>query len=146
MPTISWSGSTSSPRRAAKLVAVAIVSVSDTSVMPTAPTRSGPTSDHLVQGSAGTGTPWGSVPTVFTPWSARSSTAEITVTPTTATRTAGTPPGDPRQDQQHGQHAEPGDQRRPIGLVDPIEEGPNLIDEAVGIWWRIRTAWAAAPR
>ena len=67
MPTISWSGSTSSPRREAKFVAVAIVSVSDTSMMPTAPTRSGPTSDHFVHGSAGTGTPWGRVPTVFPP-------------------------------------------------------------------------------
>ena len=43
-PIISWSGSTSSPRRAAKLVAVAMVSVSDTSVMPTAAIRSGQTS------------------------------------------------------------------------------------------------------
>ena len=59
MPTIFWSGSTSSPRREAKFVAVTIVSVSDTSMMPTAPTRSGPTSDHFVHGSAGTGTPLG---------------------------------------------------------------------------------------
>jgi hypothetical protein len=59
MPTISWSGSTSSPRREAKFVAVAIVSVSDTSMMPTAPIRSGPTSDHFIHGSAGTGTPLG---------------------------------------------------------------------------------------
>ena len=36
IPIISWSGSTSSPRRAAKLEAVAIVSVSDTSVIPAA--------------------------------------------------------------------------------------------------------------
>ena len=35
---------------------------------PTAPRRRGPTSDSFVHGSAGTGTPWGSVPTVFTPW------------------------------------------------------------------------------
>ena len=41
MPIISWSGSTSSPRRAAKLVEVAIVSVSETSVMPTAAMSSG---------------------------------------------------------------------------------------------------------
>ena len=50
-------GSTSSPCRAAKLAAVAIVSVSDTIVMPTAPTRRGPTSDHLVHGSEGVGIP-----------------------------------------------------------------------------------------
>ena len=34
MPTISWFGSISSPRRAAKAVAVAMVSVSETRVMP----------------------------------------------------------------------------------------------------------------
>ena len=89
MPAISWSGSAPSPRRAAKLVAVAIVSVSDTSMMPTAPIRSGPTSDHFVHGSAGTGTPWGRVPIVFTPHAARSRTAETTVAPATATSTAG---------------------------------------------------------
>ena len=49
MPTISWSGFTSSPRRAAKLVAVAMVSVNDTSVIPTAPMSSGPMSDSFVQ-------------------------------------------------------------------------------------------------
>jgi hypothetical protein len=59
MRTISWSGSTSSPLREARIVTVAIVSISDTSMMPTVPTRSGPTSDHFVYGSAGTGTPLG---------------------------------------------------------------------------------------
>ncbi len=42
IPTISWFGSTSSPRRAANADDVAIVSVSDTSVMPTAAMSSGP--------------------------------------------------------------------------------------------------------
>jgi len=90
IPTISWSASTSSPRRAAKLVAVAMVSVSETIVIPTAPTSRGRMSEALVQGSVGRGTPWGSVPTVETPCPARSRTAETTVTPTTATSTAGT--------------------------------------------------------
>ena len=57
IPIISWSGSTSSPRRAAKLAAVAMVSVSDTRVMPTAAMRRGPTSLTLVHGSDGAGTP-----------------------------------------------------------------------------------------
>ena len=57
MPIISWSGATSSPRRAAKLVAVAMVSVSETSVIPTAAMSSGPTSLSFVQGRAGVGTP-----------------------------------------------------------------------------------------
>ena len=44
MPIISWLGSSSSPRRAAKLDAVAMVSVSDTSTMPIAASSNGPTS------------------------------------------------------------------------------------------------------
>ncbi len=90
MPIISWSGWTSSPRRAAKLVAVAMVSVSDTRVMPTAATTSGHTSLTLVQGTVGVGTPCGSAPTVATPLAERSRTADTTVAPTTATSTAGT--------------------------------------------------------
>ena len=90
IPIISWSGWTSSPRLAAKLVDVAMVSVSETSVMPTAARSSGPTSLMLVHGKAGVGTPWGSAPTVFTPCAARSTTAETIVAPMTATSTAGT--------------------------------------------------------
>ena len=91
MPTISWSGSTSSPRRAAKLVAVAIVSVRETRVMPTAAMSSGTTSSVLVHGMLGDGTPCGSAPTVTTPSAAASpSAAHTAVAPTTATRIAGT--------------------------------------------------------
>ena len=89
MPIISWFGWTSSPRRAAKLVAVAIVSASETSVMPTAAIRSGATSLTFVQGTLGAGKPCGSAPTVLTPSSARPSAAVIAVAPTTATRMAG---------------------------------------------------------
>ena len=89
MPIISWFGSTSSPRRAAKADEVAIVSVSDTSVMPTAAMSSGPTSESCVHGSDGVGKPCGSEPTVAIS-SARPSTADTTVAPTTATSTAGT--------------------------------------------------------
>src|SRR5262245_10409973 len=89
IPIISWLGRTSSPRRAAKLDAVAMVSVSDTKVMPTAATSRGPTSDSEVHGSVGRGNPAGSEPTVLTPYELRSSTADTTVAPTTATSTAG---------------------------------------------------------
>ena len=89
MPIISWLGCSSSPRRAAKLDAVAMVSVSDTSTMPIAASRSGPTSSIDVHGNDGFGKPCGSVPTVATPSAARSSTADTIVAPATATRTAG---------------------------------------------------------
>ena len=89
-PIISWFGSTSSPRRAAKLVDVAIVSVSETRTMPTAAPSSGATSEAFVHGTAGTGSPRGSVPTTSTPFDTRSSSPTATVAPTTATRTAGT--------------------------------------------------------
>src|SRR5262249_36612995 len=89
IPIISWSGSTSSPRRAAKLDAVAMVSVSDTRVMPIAATTSGPTSCTEVQGNDGRGNPLGSEPTVDTPFSSRERTADTMVAPTTATSTAG---------------------------------------------------------
>ena len=86
MPIISWFGSTSSPRRAAKAVDVAIVSVSDTSVMPIAATNIGATSSHVVHGTDGRGSPCGRTPTVEM---SRSNRPVTTVAPTTATSTAG---------------------------------------------------------
>ena len=44
----------------------------------------------------------------------------------------GHPTGEPREDQQHGKGAESGHQRRPVGLVEPADEGPHLADEVVG--------------
>ncbi len=67
IPIISWLGSTSSPRRAAKLAAVAIVSVSETRVMPIAAITSAGRSLALVHGRLGAGIPLGSEPTVSTP-------------------------------------------------------------------------------
>ena len=64
-----------------------MVSVRDTSVMPTAATSSGSTSPSSVHGSSGVGSPSGSVPTVLT---SRSNSEVAMVAPTTATRTAGT--------------------------------------------------------
>ena len=63
-----------------------MVSVSETSVMPTAAMSSGTTSSMSVHGNPGLGSPSGSVPTV--PMS-RSNRPVTTVAPTTATRTAG---------------------------------------------------------
>ena len=67
MPIISWLGSSSSPRRAAKADAVAMVSVSETRTMPTAARNNGPTSSTDVKGNDGLGQPLGSDPTVETP-------------------------------------------------------------------------------
>jgi hypothetical protein len=89
MPIISWLGSTSSPRRAAKLVAVAIVSVKDTSVMPTAAMSRGTTLLAVVHGNVGVGIPRGRAPTVATPSPASPSNADAMVAPTTPTSTAG---------------------------------------------------------
>ena len=86
MPIISLFGLTFSPRRALNEVDSVIVSVSETSVIPTAATSSGTTSSMSVHGTAGVGSPLGRLPTVAM---SRSSTAVTTVAPTTATRTAG---------------------------------------------------------
>jgi hypothetical protein len=59
MPIISWFGSNSSPRRAAKLDAVAIVSVGETSTMPMAASSNGTTSLSEVHGRLGVGRPLG---------------------------------------------------------------------------------------
>ena len=86
MPIISLFGLTRSPRRALNDVDRAIVSVSDTSVIPTAATSNGTTSPMSVHGTLGVGSPSGRVPTVVM---SRSNTAVTTVAPTTETRTAG---------------------------------------------------------
>ena len=57
MPIISWFGFTSSPRRALNEVDSAMVSVSDTSVMPTAATSSGTTSPDVGPRHFGRGQP-----------------------------------------------------------------------------------------
>ena len=55
IPIISWLASTSSPRLAAKLVDVAIVSASDTSAIPIAAANSGPMSLRSTDGNWGRG-------------------------------------------------------------------------------------------
>ena len=133
MPIISWLGCSSSPRRAAKADAVAMVSVSDTSTMPIAARSSGPTSLNDVHGSDGVGNPCGSVPTVATPWAARSSTADTIVAPTTAISTAGILRQEARQHEQHDEHAQADGERGALGGVEVLEPRAQLVDEAVGV-------------
>ena len=134
MPTISWSGSTSSPRRAAKAVAVAMVSVSDTSVMPTAAMSSGPDvldarpGERRRRHTLGQG-----ADRVARPPPARSSTADTTVAPTTATRTAGNRLVNRGSTSNTRQRRQAEDQRGRIGLVQASEERLHLVDERVGV-------------
>ena len=90
IPIISWLASTSSPRLAAKAVEVAMVSASDTRVMPMAAASSVPMSLRATSGNCGSGSPCGSDPTVVTPLSFRSSSATARVERTTVMSTAGT--------------------------------------------------------
>ena len=64
MPIISWFGLHLVATAGVRSSTVAMVSVSDTSVMPTAATSSGTTSASSVHGTAGVGSPSGRVPTV----------------------------------------------------------------------------------
>ena len=104
-----------------------MVSVSETSTMPTAAAASVARSLALVQGIEGVGSPAGSVPTVFTPSAARSKTAETTVAATTATSTAGIFFADARQAEQQSEHAEADEERRRVGLVEAGEEGHDVV-------------------
>ncbi len=132
-PIISLSALTDSLRRAAKLAEVAIVSVIDTRVMPTAAISSGPTSPTFVHGTVGVGKPRGSAPTVDTPRADRSNTAETTVAPTITTRMAGRRVVEPRQHDQQHEAAEPDREGCPDPLVQMRHEGLDLVDEAAGI-------------
>ena len=42
------------------------------------------------------------------------------------------PTGDPGKDEENGQDTEAGHERRSIGLIEPVEEGAHLVDEIVG--------------
>ena len=130
MPIISWFGSTSSPRRAAKLVDVAIVSVSDTNVMPIAATSIGPTSPKSVQGRAGRGRPSGRAPTV----------ADVEIEqrgdhggPDDRDQHGGDLAREAGEDEEDRQRGQAEQERRRVALVEPGHERPDLVDEAVGI-------------
>ena len=133
MPTISWLGSISSPRRAAKAVAVAIVSVSDTSVMPSAATKSGTRS--LVLG------PWhrrrrntlGQWPGHLDAHGGESEHGGDD---------GGTDHGDEHgrdllgeagQHEQEDEHRAPEEEGPGVGLVEVGDELTDLVDEAVGV-------------
>ena len=132
MPTISWFGWTSSPRRAAKLVEVAIVSVSETNVIPIAAIRSGPTSLNSVQGTSATGSPaeasrpsWPlRPPGQDAPYRGRTHDGD---------EDGAQPRGQARQDQQGGEDPATPEQRRRVGLVEALGELPDLVEEAVGV-------------
>ncbi len=89
MPIISWFARTSWPLRAANADAVEIVSVSDTSAMPSAPATRSHRSEADTFGMVKGGKPWGSTPTSETPRSASSKTVAAAIDSSTATRTAG---------------------------------------------------------
>ena len=88
-PTISRSPSTSSPLRAENAEAVEIVSVNDTSAMPSAPATSSHRSSRGTVGTVNGGTPSGIGPTTATPRSCRSSRVTVAIASTTATSTPG---------------------------------------------------------
>ena len=132
MPIISWLGSTSSPRRAPKLEDVAMVSASDTRVMPMAATIKGPTSANFVQGSEGLGTP--------------GERAHGRHAVRMQAEDGGDDGGrhdaheDRRDDlgesgkhQQDGQHAQADQERRPDSTVEPEHERLELGTEALGV-------------
>ncbi len=89
IPTISPLASSSCPVRSANTEAVEIVSVSDTRVIPSAPTTSSGRSETGL-GIVSDGKPWGNVPTTLTPCAESSNAADATVAATTATITPGT--------------------------------------------------------
>ena len=122
MPTISWSASTSSPRRAAKLAEVAIVSVSETSVMPSAATNSGTRSLACGPGQA-------RGRDALRQRADRGDALRREVQRGRDRRDAddghqhgGHPGGQPRQDEQDDQHDDPDEQGRGVGLVEALDE------------------------
>jgi hypothetical protein len=89
-PTISRLPSTSAPARAANTLAVEMVSVRDTTAMPTAPAMSRGRSCRGTVGKVSGGKPCGIAPTTSTPRPVRSNTRTATIDRITATSTPGT--------------------------------------------------------
>ena len=133
MPIISWSALTSSPRRAAKLVAVAIVSVSDTRVIPAAATSSGQTSCRFVHGTEGAGMPCGSVPTVATPCCASPNAGRHRGGADDTAQHRGNLAGEPGEHEQHREHAGTDEEGRDDGLIDVPHERPEFVEEGVRV-------------
>ena len=89
-PTISRFPSTSAPARAANTLAVEMVSVSETTAMPTAPASSRGRSCAGTVGTVSGGNPCGIAPTTLTPWLVRSRSRTAAIESNTATSTPGT--------------------------------------------------------
>ena len=130
MPIISWFGFTCSPRRALNEVDRAMVSVSDTSVMPTAATSSGTTSPMSVHGTSGVGQPLGK--------GADRGDVEVEHGGDDGgadhrDEHGGDLAGDAREHEQHGERDEPDGEGRGVALVEVRHELPHLLDEGVGV-------------
>ena len=130
IPIISWFGSTSSPRRAAKLVDVAIVSVSDTKVMPMAAANSGPTSPMSVHGNGRSGQALRKRPHRGDGQVEDRGHHGRTDHGDEHRRDRSSDAGEHEQD---GQRDQAEHQRRRVALVESVEERPHLLDEAVGV-------------
>jgi hypothetical protein len=89
MPIISRLPLTTVPALAANAEAVAIVSASETSTMPAAPTSKGAMSETPTTGRVSGGKPSGRTPTSDTPRSARPNDPAAMIDRTTTTRTPG---------------------------------------------------------
>ena len=130
IPIISWFGFTSSPRLALNEVDSAMVSVSETSVMPTAATSSGTTSPNSVQGSGRPGEPFGK--------GADGADVEVEDGGGHGGADHGHQHGRhlARQARQQEQYGEGGQAHREGGGVAPVEvrhELPHLVHEVVGV-------------
>ena len=134
MPIISAFPFTSWPVRAANDDAVEIVSVRETSAIPSAPATSRGKSETGL-GHVREGNPAGSVPTSATPWSERSSAAAAPIATTTAASTPGTL-GSQRwrariSDQADQAYRRGGWDR--IARREPVNEASSLVDQPIGV-------------
>ena len=130
MPIISWFGFTCSPRRALNEVDKAMVSVSDTSVIPTAATQQRNDVTELGPRHSGRGQPLGK----------GADRGDVEVEHGGHDRGAddgdedgGDGAGEAREHEQHGERGEPDAEGRGVALIEVRHELPNLLDEGVGI-------------
>ncbi len=121
-PIISWSGLTSSPRRAAKLVDVAIVSVSDTSVMPSGRDQQRPDVAQLGPGDARPGQPLRQRTDRLDPVRGEVEDGRDDGRADDRDEDRRQLPGEAGQDEQHGQRAEPDGQGGRVRLVEVLHE------------------------
>ena len=130
IPIISLFGLTRSPRRALNDVDRAMVSVSDTSVIPTAATSSDATSPMSVQGTVGRGQPLGK----------GANRADVEVEDGGGDGGADhrdenrrDRAGEARQHEQHGERDEPDAEGRGVALVEVGHELAYFLDKGVSV-------------